>query len=126
MPNDFNAPAGAVQSFIPIEADDILQELASTEDTWATGASLYGPGGLFDATRKAKLSVIGLQIRDYRADKGEKTTEAMIEQLAHADDTYTTFLDEHVRDRANWLALDAVRDRLKLRLKLLSYMANPR
>lgn len=100
MPNDFDTHAGAVQSFIPIEADDLLQQLSATEDEWAQGAALFGPGGLFDANRKAKLSVIGLQIRDHRSESSEKTTEAMIEQLAHADDTYTDYLSEAVVARA--------------------------
>lgn len=98
-----------------IYADDaILQNLASTEDEWARGASLYGRDGLFDALRKVLLDTTALQIRD---SKSEKVTEAWIAQAAHADKEYGVWLDGHVVTRANWLALDAKRSRWYAELK---------
>lgn len=97
--------------------DELLAELDKTEATWAEGAALYGPGGLFDAQRKAKLCVIGVELRDMLTKNGGKVTEASIDQMAHADDGYLKFLDEHERLRGDWLLLNAQRDAIMLRVQ---------
>lgn len=101
------------------EDERVLQLLAESEDAWADGASLYGPGGLFDAQRKALVSVVMLRIRDELIGKGEKPTEKVLDAMAHADPTYTEFLGGHVTKRAGWLSLDSERARHWAALKAL-------
>lgn len=86
--------------------DELLAELDKTERAWAEGAALYGPGGLFDAQRKAKLSTIGVELRDMLTKQGGKVTESAIDQMAHADEGYLKFLDTNERLRADWLLLN--------------------
>lgn len=95
----------------------MLAELDKTESAWSEGAALYGPGGLFDAQRKAKLSVIGVELREMLTKQGGKVTESAIDQMAHADEGYLKFLDEHERLRADWLLLNAQRDAIMLRVQ---------
>lgn len=96
--------------------DGLLAELDETEAEWADGASLYGAGGLFNDKRKSLLSITALRIRDERAENGLKSTDAMIDDLSHADKEYRLFLDSHIGRRAKWLALDAHRDSIVMRV----------
>ena len=89
--------------------DRLLAALDSCAEEWSEGAALFGPGGTLDNLRKAKLSTIALQIRDERNTKGEKVTDGLVEQLAHAHPDYIAWLDQQTANRANWLALDAYR-----------------
>ena len=97
--------------------DVLLAKLDASEREWAEGASLYGPGGTFDNLRKSYLSAVALRIRDEKAEKAEKVTEGLIDQMAHADKDYRAFLDQHTMKRARWLALDAQRDGLTMRIQ---------
>ncbi|HET9948791.1 MAG TPA: hypothetical protein VFQ22_07705 [Longimicrobiales bacterium] len=119
MPNDF-AQAVAVadhERALGVEPlDELLADLDKTEAEWARGAALYGPGGTLDNLRKALLCTIALRIRDAKAEKGEKVTEAAIEQMAHADVGYREFLDQHTMARAEWLTLDAQRQAILMRI----------
>lgn len=109
----------APTSYLPDEAEALFQELAETHETWAGGAALYGPGGLWDATRKAKLALTAAEIRD--GFNGEKVTESKIDELAHSHPDYRAWLDESTKNRALWLTLDAERTAIMLKLKLLTY-----
>lgn len=98
--------------------DDVLfQKLAETEDEWAKGAALYGPGGLLDAQRKIILSIVTLQIRDRLNQAGAKATDKVLDAEGHADVEYQEWVDSHVPARATWLALDAKRDRWYMEIK---------
>jgi hypothetical protein len=101
--------------------ETLFQQLAESNEDWANGASLYGPGGLFDASRKARLALIAAEIRDGYAEKGEKVTEARIEELAHAHPDYQKWISTSTIDRARWLLCDAERTCAQLRLKVLTY-----
>jgi hypothetical protein len=125
MPNDWTGqhttgPATPT-AFIPDEAESLLQELGDSHSKWATGAARYGPGGTFDALRKRYLAVRSMQLRDTFAGKGEKVTESRLDEMAHGDDEYGTWLDQETSSRATWLTLDAERDSIKTRLKFLNY-----
>jgi hypothetical protein len=98
-----------------VYADEaLLQELASTEDAWAEGASLYGAGGLLDSQRKIILSVALLEIRD---SLPEKVTEKVLDAMGHTASEYKAFVNAHVVGRAQWLALDAKRTRIYMEIK---------
>ena len=94
----------------------LLDLLDACAEQWAEGAALYGPGGTFDHLRKTKLSVTALRIRDEKQAKGEKITEASIDQLAHADGEYIGWLDGQTTARAEWLSLDAYRQQVWARI----------
>ena len=126
MPNDFDKAVGGVQSFIPAEADQLLQHLANTEKEWADGAALFGPGGMHTDFKESKQAVIALQIRDEREGKKEKITDDLIKQMSRAHPTFSAYLDESLIKQAKWRALDAKRKRIEMRLKLLQYPAGPR
>ncbi len=98
------------------EEDALLQQLADTEDEWSAGSAKYGPGGLFDALRKVYLDTRALQIRNAAT---EKMTEAAISTAAHADEDYSSWLEMSLVERAQWLALDAHRDRIYMKLKVI-------
>jgi hypothetical protein len=123
MPNDFESAAGTATptTFIPDEAEVLLQKLGATHETWAMGAARFGPGGTFDALRKSTLAVRAMQARDAAADKGEKITEAKLDEISHADAEYRQWLDESTLRRAQWLTLDAQRDEWNTRLRFLTY-----
>lgn len=96
--------------------DGLLAELDDTEAEWADGASLYGAGGLFNDKRKSYLSSIALRIRDELRESGGKITDDLVDQRSHADKEYRKFLDDHIVRRAKWLALDAHRDGIVMRV----------
>lgn len=128
MPNDFERAVGTATptAFIPDEADVLLQKLSSTHEEWAAGAARFGPGGTFDAHRKSVLAVRSLQERDAAAGRGEKITEAKLDEAAHADEDYRAWLDGQTVKRAEWLTLDAKRDEWNTRLRFLTYTVSPR
>lgn len=109
----------AVTTFLPEEIEALFQQLSETQDTWAGGAALYGPGGLWDATRKARLALTAADIRD--SYNGEKITESKIDEMAHAHPDYNAWLDRCTIERAKWLTLDAERTAIMLKLKVLTY-----
>jgi hypothetical protein len=95
---------------------ELLAELDETEAEWSHGASLYGPGGLFEAQRKKTLAVIAMEIRESYEIKKQRSTNQLVDDMAHANKEYGTWLDRHEIERAKWLALDAHRDGIIMRI----------
>lgn len=125
MPNDFTAPAGAVcapTDFTPSDVDILLHGLAATHEDWTHGATLFGPGGMYNDQRKRLLAVVACRIRDQWDDAAQgKYSEAALDRLAHADHEYGAWLDQREFERAKWLLLDAQRDSQHIKLKHLTY-----
>ena len=94
--------------------DEIIAALDASEEQWAKGAALYGPGGLFDAQRVAMLAVIALWHRDDLQKRGQKVTDDLVKQLAHADPKYLKWLKQQTKQRTEWLMLDAERNGLMM------------
>ncbi len=98
----------------PIEL--LIHQLSETEEEWARGSALFGPGGFANDVRKKILSVVMLRIRDKLLSDGEKApTEKVMDAMAHADRQYVAWLDRQVIARADWLRLDAQRDAIEMR-----------
>jgi len=118
MPNDFKERVGDMEmSFGAEPLDNLLAELDATEKEWSDGGALFGAGGFSNDIRKKILSVTLLRIRDEMLSNGEKApTEKIIDALAHADKQYGEWLDRQVIARANWLALDAKRQAVFLKV----------
>lgn len=76
----------------------------------------YGPGGTFDADRKTLLCTIREAIRLERAQRSEKTTEAALDDAAHADEAYRRYLDQAYDERTKLAELDAARTALDYRI----------
>lgn len=99
--------------------DELLAELDRTEDEWANGGALYGDRGLLGDLRKALLDATAMEVREQILKlntTGQKITDGMIEQMAHADEHYRQFLDEHVIRKAEWIKLDSQRKKIEMRV----------
>lgn len=99
--------------------DELIAELDRTEDEWANGGALYGDRGLLNDVRKSLLDATAMQLREQILKlntTGQRITEAMIEQMAHADESYRQFLDEHVIRKAEWIKLDSQRKKIEMRV----------
>lgn len=99
--------------------DELLAELDATEDEWANGGALYGDRGLLGDLRKALLDATAMEVREQLLKlntTGQKITDGFIEQMAHADENYRQFLDEHVIRKAEWIKLDARRKKIEMRI----------
>lgn len=99
--------------------DELLAELDRTEDEWANGGALYGDRGLLGDLRKALLDATAMEIREQVLKlntTGQKVTDGMIDQMAHADESYRQFLDEHVIRKAEWIKLDVQRKKIEMRI----------
>ena len=72
--------------------------------------AVYGPGGTFDAQRKANLSTIKMEIRAEATLSGSKLTVDEIDSMAHADDRYVEFITKAVQDRTK---LAEIEDEMK-------------
>jgi hypothetical protein len=68
--------------------------------------ALHGPFGTWDAKRKQILEALKIRHRVELQAKQEKTTEGLIDALAHADPQYERFLDESTAAKAEYLTLD--------------------
>jgi len=69
-------------------------------------ASLYGPFGGWDATRKIMLSVAELRVRDEAAQAEVKLTEGKVDALAHVRAEYKAFIEQSNLDRARYIVLN--------------------
>lgn len=49
-------------------------------------------------------------------ESGGKVTDDLVDQKSHADKEYVKFLNDHIVRRAKWLALDAHRDSIVMRV----------
>lgn len=121
MPSDFNAPAGApidTEAAHGVDALDVLQaRLDSTTEEWSKLGALHGPFGKYNDVRKSYLGATAVQLRDEWDTTKGKLTESQLEQLAHAHENYTAFVDQAVLDHARYLLLDAERDGIMQRIQ---------
>lgn len=67
----------------------------------------YGPGGSWEYARKHWLSATAAAMRLERQAKGEKVTEAALDEAAHADAGYKRMIDECYTGREKLAQLDA-------------------
>lgn len=89
--------------------DAIVAELQATDAEFAALWALHGPGNAWDAQRKALWCLVATDMRDDAATKGEKVTEAALEQRAHAHPKYRRFLEEGIVTRTRFAELESQR-----------------
>lgn len=70
----------------------------------------YGSFGTFDPERKTKLATIKMRIRAQMVASGVKVTESAMDDEAHADPDYVTYITTATRHRAT---LQILEDRIQ-------------
>lgn len=108
MAKDAQLSVGAT----PIE--EIIGALDASEEKWAQGAALFGPGGLYGDQRASMEALISLDWRDKLEKLGTKVTDDLVKQKARSDPRYTKWLQKMTMQRIEWLRLDAERNNLML------------
>ena len=88
-------------------AEDLIDDIEALENTRAPLVAVYGPGGTWDAERKALLCVRAVFIRDEYQTKQQKVTEAQLDQEAHADEAYEARINLATAERTEMALLDA-------------------
>lgn len=105
------------------EVDALMAELARSDDEYAALDARYGPGGTFDAQRKAHRSAIEVQIRADAKERGEKLTEAAAEALAASDLAVIALLANAEAERTRYAVLSSQREVIRERLRWLRALA---
>lgn len=90
-------------------------------------AALYGRYGLWDARRKVMLALAARRVRERYNKAGKRPTAALVDELAHADPTYTAFVEQSVDEAAEWAVLsdqiNAVTETINRDQALIRYTA---
>lgn len=106
-----------------LDHDELAAQLEATAEEYAFLAARYGPGGTYDAERKARRSLYEIQIREEYAAKQERLTDGKAETLAAAHPEVTKALDVAYFDRVRYVALGEKREAIKARMAHLSAVA---
>jgi hypothetical protein len=83
----------------------LIDDIEALENTRAPLYAVYGPGGTWDAERKALLCACATRVRNELA--ATKVTEAHIDQFAHQDARYTGRIVQAETERTQMALLDA-------------------
>lgn len=102
-----------------MDADELIQQLNDVLVKRAPLAAVYGPFGTFDHVRKTLLASCRDAHRMTRLGNGEKVTEALLDDLAHADGQYVDFINAATEQRTALALLDAESTILEHRLSYL-------
>lgn len=81
------------------ERDELVQQVAPLR-------AKHGPFGTYDALRKVELSTIASALRAQAVADGRKMTEASIEEAAHSDSRYVTFVTIATQEKTEWATLE--------------------
>jgi len=73
---------------------------------------MHGPFGLFDAKRKQMVEAMKVKARVRLQNIGGKVTDAIIDAEAHCDEQYTTWLDQQLTEKVEYVKMDGELDRL--------------
>src|SRR6266550_4480864 len=77
------------------ERDEIVRELAPLR-------ARHGPGGSYGDLRKIELMKVAALIRVEEVGKGNKLTEARIEEASHADPRYMDYVIKATVEKARY------------------------
>ncbi len=97
----------------------LLTSLESVLHQRAPLYAVYGPGGTFDHTRKILLASCRDAHRLTKLGNNEKVTEALLDDLGHADADYVAFVETATAQRTTLALLDAEATLLGHRLSYL-------
>jgi hypothetical protein len=107
--SDHRYAAVGASAALDAEWREAYRVLADTEQEWSELHPRFGPNGQWDAHRRALRGVIGTQIRATCREKGEKVTEAELEDAACADERYGAYLSEAEDGAARYAVLTSQR-----------------
>lgn len=99
--------------------DDYEALLTSLESVLHQRAPLYaryGPGGTFDHTRKTLLAAIK---NEYRSGAATRVSESSLDDMGHADERYTKFVNDATVERTEYALFDADAQVLEYKLNYL-------
>jgi hypothetical protein len=85
----------------------LIDDIEALENTRAPLYAVYGPGGTWEAERKALLCILAVSIREGYQSKQQKVTEAQLDQEAHADHGYEERINLATEERTKMALLDA-------------------
>lgn len=93
--------------------------------------ALHGSNGKWDAKRKQMLEAIKVRVRMDARKREEKVTEAYIDALAHADESYDKMITESIVAATRYFELECemseIEERIRSReLAILAYNAEAR
>ncbi len=88
------------------QAEELIDSIEALENTRAPLYAVYGPGGTWDAERKALLCVVAERVR-VEAVPGVKMTEAAIDHAAHAHQQYQFRIALATTERTQMALIDA-------------------
>lgn len=129
MPDTVFASFVERQSAIGVpDVDTELAERHKLVEANKTRAALYGPGNMWDAIRKSRWAVARLRIKGDIIAKGDKVpSEATLDMLAYADDTYKAWLEWSEQDKAMYEVerdtIDAITTRIRRADAVVRYAA---
>lgn len=106
-----NTTWGGELSALESRADiDSLEDLHARRrqilPEYAALRALHGPGGKWDAKRKALLEATKIRARMVCDAEQKKTTEGLIDAMAHGDDQYVAFVDEGIVSATRYVELE--------------------
>lgn len=116
--NSWTASPSALESRAEAESlDELHCQRRALLNQLAPLKALHGPFGTWDAKRKQLVELLKVKHRVRLMAEGVKTTEAMIDAEAHADEQYAAFIDASTRDKAEFLVLDNEYQELNERIR---------
>jgi hypothetical protein len=89
------------------EAEEIADDIEALENTKAPLWAVYGPGGTWDAERKALLCAGAIIVRHQAMVDGQKFSEAAIDHIAHQRQEYCDRITQATDERTQMALLDA-------------------
>lgn len=111
MPDQITArsPMADIETRMGITpVEELLAERMDLVRRSADLRARYGPWGTWDALRRAQLSTIRMRLRAEAARDKLRTSEAALDDAAHADPRYLELITEATRERAELARLDAM------------------
>lgn len=104
---DFDGALTALEERADITSLEGLQhERRQLLREYAPLKALHGNFGKFDNKRKALLEACKIRARLEMQQKGEKTTEAAVDALGHADQQYIDFIDQGIVGATRYVELE--------------------
>ena len=119
-----------MEAMIGVEGPDGLQHARRTVVAQlAPLRARYGPGGTWDAQRKAHRSAVANEIADrLTRERGKAPSEAEVERLAAGDPRVVEWLDQAEKEMAAYVLLDMQANEWTERINrdqaLIRYAAN--
>lgn len=112
---------GALTSLEARAEIDSLEDLHARRRSllreYAPLRALHGPGGKWDARRKAMLEATKVQARMDMQKAGEKITESAVDTAGHAHENYIKFIEDGITSATRYVELETEISEIEERIK---------